>query len=139
MNQRTIGERVEALRRRKGLTTTQLGQLVGISQAQISRLECGRQGFRSATLARIAKALGVRPVYFYLEEGADSPGALTRPETRLGAALADPGFRRATERAAEVFLTEPEKVLKLARAIEALLPGDLPPRSGPRPARRGRT
>jgi transcriptional regulator with XRE-family HTH domain len=41
------------------MTTTDLAAKVGISQAQISRLENGQQGFRSETLVKIAKALKV--------------------------------------------------------------------------------
>ncbi len=44
---------------KQALTTTELAEKVGISQAQISRLQTGKQGFRSSTLRRIAKALGV--------------------------------------------------------------------------------
>ena len=52
-----IGERVRTIREAKGITTTELAQMVGMSQAQISRLENGKQGFRSATLSKIADAL----------------------------------------------------------------------------------
>jgi DNA-binding Xre family transcriptional regulator len=43
------------------MTTTELAKKVGISQAQISRLENGLQGFRSDTLLEIGLALGVSP------------------------------------------------------------------------------
>ncbi len=56
-----IGARVRALREESGLTGTRLAEKVGICGAQISRLENGRQGFRSGTLVRIAKALKVPP------------------------------------------------------------------------------
>ena len=52
-----IGERVRTIRKAKGITTTELAQMVGMSQAQISRLENGKQGYRSATLSKIANAL----------------------------------------------------------------------------------
>ena len=67
-----IGLRVNKLREKKDMTTTGLAKLVGISQAQISRLENGLQGFRSATLVRIAKALGVKPAYFWIEDEAEA-------------------------------------------------------------------
>lgn len=56
---RIIGEAFRIERERQGLTTTELARKVGISQAQISRLENGKQGFRSPTLERVARALGV--------------------------------------------------------------------------------
>ena len=63
--ERAIGRTVCNVREGKHLTTTELANLVGISQAQISRLENGRQGFRSGTLARIARELGVELVVAY--------------------------------------------------------------------------
>jgi transcriptional regulator with XRE-family HTH domain len=54
-----IGATVRAIRTELGLTTTSLAKKVGISQAQISRLENGEQGFRSGTLVKIAKVLRV--------------------------------------------------------------------------------
>ncbi len=57
--QHEIGATVKALRVELGITTTDLAKKVGVSQAQISRLENGQHGFRSGTLVRIAKALKV--------------------------------------------------------------------------------
>ena len=68
MTNRDIGARVAALRQVRRLTTTQLAERVGISQAQISRLENGLQGFRSTTLFSIAKALGKPPFYFMMND-----------------------------------------------------------------------
>ena len=51
------------------MTTTELARRVGISQAQISRLENGLQGFRSTTLFKIAKAPGKPPFYFMMTDG----------------------------------------------------------------------
>jgi len=63
-----IGSTVKALRAESGLTTTRLAEKVGISQAQISRLENGQQGFRSGTLVRIAKALKVPPFRLFMTD-----------------------------------------------------------------------
>ena len=68
MTNRDIGARVSALRQDRGMTTTELARRVGISQAQISRLENGLQGFRSTTLFAIAKALGKPPFYFMMND-----------------------------------------------------------------------
>ena len=57
----SIGKKVYELREARKLTTTELGAMAGVSQAQISRLENGLQGFRSDTLLDIALALGVHP------------------------------------------------------------------------------
>ena len=63
-----IGARVKTLREVGGLTASRLAQKVGISQAQISRLENGQQGFRSQTLVKIAKALKVPPFRLFMTE-----------------------------------------------------------------------
>ncbi len=49
MTNRDIGARVKAVREDRKMTTTDLARRVGISQAQISRLENGLQGFRPST------------------------------------------------------------------------------------------
>jgi transcriptional regulator with XRE-family HTH domain len=63
-----IGKKISRLRKQLEMSTTDLAAKTGLSQPQISRLENGRQGFRSATLSRIASALSVPPAYFFSEE-----------------------------------------------------------------------
>ena len=113
--EKQIGLRVSKLREQQGLTTTELAKRVGISQAQISRLENGKQGFRSATLVRIAQALGVRPAHFWTdEEGEPAYGATGE----LGKALARPEFRDVMEKAARAYLKRPAVLSEIARVIE---------------------
>ena len=68
MSPKDIGKTVRAIRTDKGLVTTKLATMVGISQAQISRLENGQQGFRSGTLVKIAKALKVPPFRLFMTD-----------------------------------------------------------------------
>ncbi len=68
MKPKEIGATVRTLRSDLGQTTTDLADKVGISQAQVSRLENGQQGFRSDTLIRIAKALKVPPFRLMMTE-----------------------------------------------------------------------
>jgi len=89
---RQIAGRMDKLRRQLGITTTELAALVGISQAQISRLGNGRQGFRSFTLAKIANALSVPPSYFVIEDESLAQG------------MADPTFRQFAATRARVYL-----------------------------------
>ena len=63
-----IGFRMARLREARGLTTVSLADRAGISQAQVSRLENGRQGFRSPTLVRIAESLDVPPFYLFMSD-----------------------------------------------------------------------
>ena len=116
MTEKQIGLRVNKLREQQGLTTTDLAKRVGISQAQISRLENGKQGFRSATLVRIAKALGVKPVHFWTEEEGEAAYGATG---ELGEALQRPEFRDIVERAARAYLKSPTVLSEMARALES--------------------
>ena len=68
MKAKDIGSTVKDLRTELGMTTTDLAKKVGISQAQISRLENGQQGFRSGTLVKIAKALKVPPFRLFMTD-----------------------------------------------------------------------
>lgn len=86
MTSRDIGLRITRLRDLRKLTTAALAQKVGLSQAQISRLENGRQGLRSATLTKVAGALGAPPFYFYMKDDeweTYQTGLATRGKKRL--------------------------------------------------------
>lgn len=63
-NQRDIGQAIKEARTKLGMTMISFARKVGISQAQISRLEDGQQGFRTTTMQKIAEALGT-PVVIY--------------------------------------------------------------------------
>ena len=54
-----IGDKIRALRKRRGLSQEQLGELVGFSQSKISKIENGDWDSLS-DLRLIAKALGVK-------------------------------------------------------------------------------
>ena len=93
-----IGRRVRDLRKQLGINTTQLGQRAGITQAQVSRLENGLQGFRSATLERIAKALKVEPAYFFIDaEQTKSPAYGAVFGRGIAEALRSAEYTRAAE------------------------------------------
>ncbi|MBN2713135.1 MAG: helix-turn-helix transcriptional regulator [Planctomycetes bacterium] len=68
MDSTIIGRKVAKLRKQLKISTTELARRVNLSQPQISRLENGKQGFRSETLSRISTALGVTPAYFFIED-----------------------------------------------------------------------
>ena len=68
MKQKDIGATVRARRTELDITTTDLAKKVKISQAQISRLENGQQGFRSGTLVKIAAALKVPPFRLFMTD-----------------------------------------------------------------------
>ena len=64
---RRLGGRLRHLRRARGFTTTTLGKAVGLSQAQISRVETGAQGIRAPVLMRLARVLRVSPEVFFMD------------------------------------------------------------------------
>lgn len=68
MKAKEIGATLRALRTELGMTTTDLARKVGISQAQVSRLENGLQGFRSGTVVKLANVLKVPPFRLFMTE-----------------------------------------------------------------------
>lgn len=127
MDNVAIGAKLHKLRKKLGYTTTSLAKKVGVSQAQISRLENGKQGFRSATLTRISKSLGVKPVFFFLEESDTGEARIAErlasygvtPSKRLVEALSRPGFRKWVERAADAFEGDRARFQAAAKAFNA--------------------
>ncbi len=108
MNQKAMGEKVRDLRRKLGYTTVTLARKMKMSQAQISRLENGLQGFRSHTLIKMSKVLGVAPVYFFLDDDSVATSTLVEEldaqgltaSRRLRKALANPVFLKFAEKCA---------------------------------------
>ena len=80
---RQLGARVRSIRKTRGYTTTTLAQALGISQAQVSRLENGVQGLRSAVLLRLAKVLKVSPVVFFIDKKEAGEILAAIPRTRI--------------------------------------------------------
>jgi transcriptional regulator with XRE-family HTH domain len=107
---REVGRRIRALRKAKGLTMREVAGLAGISQGQLSRLENGKQGLRSGTLARIAEALGVEPYVLYLPGPAEEEAA-RYPEVggELARALAEPEFVTLMEAVARAYRGDPAR------------------------------
>ncbi|NIH17159.1 helix-turn-helix transcriptional regulator [Morganella morganii] len=59
-----IGGQIRKIRRITGVTSTELGNLIGVSQQQISRYEIGSTKISLEIILRISQALGVSPYYF---------------------------------------------------------------------------
>jgi transcriptional regulator with XRE-family HTH domain len=129
MDSATIGQKVRDLRSKMGLTTVTLAKKLRLSQAQVSRLENGLQGFRSGTLAKIAKVLGVPPMYFFIEdEQAATAGVVhdldkrgLEPSRGLRKALSNPAFLRFLEKCARAFIKNQTKLDKMAAAIKRVV------------------
>ena len=92
MTSRDIGLRMTRVREGRGLSTISLARRVDISQAQISRLENGKQGFRSSTLLKIAEALEIPPFFLLMNDDeweTYQAGLEARGRSRLEVPLGD--------------------------------------------------
>ncbi|MCD4750345.1 MAG: helix-turn-helix domain-containing protein [Thermoanaerobaculales bacterium] len=54
-----LGSRIATLRKDRGLTQTQLGEMIGVSQQQVVSFEKGRRKVPVSALPKLSKALGV--------------------------------------------------------------------------------
>jgi transcriptional regulator with XRE-family HTH domain len=100
-----IGQRVRALRLQRGLSQTELGQLIDVTFQQVQKYEKGANRISAGRLQRIAEVLGVPVAYFFAiptdketpDAGADEPGFLhAEGALRLARAYArikEPGIR----------------------------------------------
>lgn len=57
-----VGRRIAELRARAGLTQAQVAEAVAMTVTNYQRIEAGTQNLTLRTMARIARALGVRVV-----------------------------------------------------------------------------
>jgi transcriptional regulator with XRE-family HTH domain len=58
--QKLVGQRIKAIRAKKGLTQDQLAELSGLNRVHLYRIETGRQSMTLRTLQLIAVALDVK-------------------------------------------------------------------------------
>lgn len=58
----TVGENIRKIRKEKGLTQKQLGELCGMKEANVRKYELGKANPKIETVSRIASALGVNIV-----------------------------------------------------------------------------
>ena len=65
------GERIKKLRKEKGLTQQQLGEMLGVQKSAIAKYENGRvPNLKKETLSRLAEIFNVTPNYLL---GIDEP------------------------------------------------------------------
>jgi transcriptional regulator with XRE-family HTH domain len=60
-----IGQRVRALRVQRGLSQTELGNLISVTFQQVQKYEKGANRISAGRLQRIAEVLGVPVAYFF--------------------------------------------------------------------------
>lgn len=61
-----LGEKLKKIRKEQNLTQEQLGKLIGVQKAQISKLESGASSATIATITKVFKALKAK-VKFQIE------------------------------------------------------------------------
>jgi transcriptional regulator with XRE-family HTH domain len=60
-----IGQRVRALRLQRGLSQTELGNLISVTFQQVQKYEKGANRISAGRLQRVAEVLGVPVAYFF--------------------------------------------------------------------------
>ena len=78
MDERTVGENIRQIRKKEGLTVTELARKAGMTKSALSKVENGQTSSPIATLMRVATALDVPLAEFFHEEPATRPFVLTR-------------------------------------------------------------
>lgn len=65
----TVGERIKQLRKEKGLTQEELGNLLGVKKAAVQKYESGLvQNLKQATIQRLCEIFNREPSYFIYTE-----------------------------------------------------------------------
>lgn len=60
----TVGDKIKFLRKSKGLTQTELGEIVGVKKNAVSKWECGRvEDIPTSTIKALATLFEVKPSY----------------------------------------------------------------------------
>ena len=77
-----MGNRIRELRRAKGLTMKQLGELLGLAESTISHYETGRRQLDNETLLKISEHFDVSVGYLLGAENKETPPALNARDER---------------------------------------------------------
>lgn len=113
-----VGARVATARKRRGLSGTELGEIVGLRKDQISKIESGRRRLDVGELPRFAEALGVT-VRYLLGQDARSSLAIA---ARLGACVTPGATLEARRRARQ--LLEIDDLLTQVAELPPARPSD---------------
>ncbi len=96
----TTGQRLRELRKKKGLTQTEIGEIIGLSYSAISAIEQDRSEITSNALKKIAEFFKVSADY--LLSGKESTGEISDDEREvLNAMREDMAFKRVAIEAAK--------------------------------------
>lgn len=107
----TIGEKIKARRLELGMTTEELGRMIGVQRAAISKYEKGQVELKARQIAAIAGALQVSPVSLLDDPDDDSDQA------RLEALHRDPRLGLLFDRSRKMSHDDVEFMLQMADRI----------------------
>jgi transcriptional regulator with XRE-family HTH domain len=110
-----IGQRVRALRLQRGLSQTELGNLISVTFQQVQKYEKGANRISAGRLQRIAEVLGVPVAYFFA--GAEPKSAWNGSGEEFGFLQTEGALRLAR---AYARIKEPGVRLHLLRLTEAI-------------------
>ena len=82
MDQGKIGQFIAQLRKERGMTQEQLGELLGVSQRTVSRWETGRNMPDIGLLPPLAETLGVTVAELLEGQRLGSPGSMSPEEVQ---------------------------------------------------------
>ncbi|MBE7210619.1 MAG: helix-turn-helix domain-containing protein [Gluconacetobacter diazotrophicus] len=108
----TLGARIRAFRRARGLTQDRLASFTGVSRSAVAQWESDRTGHSAGMLRRIAEALGVS--VGMLRDGWDAvedPRSLLTPQESALLAL----YRRCSDPDQAVLMHVAEKIAASSR------------------------
>jgi transcriptional regulator with XRE-family HTH domain len=110
-----IGQRVRALRLQRGLSQTELGNLIDVTFQQVQKYEKGANRISAGRLQRIGEVLGVPVAHFFAAHEPNSASSGAGPEIEL---LQTEGALRLARAYARI--KEPGVRLHLLRLTEAI-------------------
>jgi transcriptional regulator with XRE-family HTH domain len=108
-NKMTIGEKIKARRKELGMTTEELGRLIGVQRSAITKYEKDRVDLKSKQLQEIAKALDVPPSSLLADDDPD--------QERLEALHQDPRLGLLFDRSRKMSREDVEFMLQMADRI----------------------
>ena len=64
----TVGERIKQLRKEKGLTQEELGELLGVKKSAVQKYESGQvQNLKQSTITKLCEIFNRHPGYFVID------------------------------------------------------------------------
>ncbi len=105
----TLGEKIKARRKELGMTTEELGRIIGVQRSAITKYEKDKVDLKSERLQQIAKALDVPPASLLPDEDEDLQ--------RLEALHQNPRLGLLFDRTSKMSSADVETMLAVAASI----------------------